>query len=84
MVGLIKFILPGGESHVKSGGKLVLKRNFSIKLLSLRLAAIASASRGSRTTLLLLAPALFTVLYKRYSPNPTTIPSITYPGIPPC
>jgi hypothetical protein len=31
--------------------------------VSLRLAAIASASRGSLTTLLLLAPALFTVLY---------------------
>jgi hypothetical protein len=32
--------------------------------VSLRLAGIASASRGSRTTLLLLAPALFTALYE--------------------
>jgi hypothetical protein len=33
--------------------------------VSLRLAGIASASRGSRTTLLLLAPALFTALSLR-------------------
>jgi hypothetical protein len=50
-------------------------------LLSPRWAVIASASRGSLTTLLLLTPALFTVLYKRYPLNPTTIPPIIYSGI---